>query len=599
MFARVYPLLRLPRRFTFFDYAVAESTSVSVGDLVEIPFKHRKLLGIVKELTDTSEYKRVSPISRVIEKSFFTPSDVKRIEQLSQRLIQSPSSVLDAALQGIDAKNPAEILSPQSTDRSKLTTDVGSEVTDAAKFIKGKQRSFVQLSQEAQWALAYGISTHADHQTLIVFPRSRDADLFRRAFAFSSAAVLHGKTPLKERATVIRKWRNGQIKTLIGTRQSTLISAQNLSEIIVVDAGSEDHIAVDRNPRFDARLASELLALQHDARLVSTSAFPTVHHLASGTPIHWAPNLSPTFVDLNAEEERSGTAFLSETLKKSVEKALQEGKKVLCSFNRKGVAKRIQCNACGYIPVCGTCRSVPLVRENDLACPTCSTEMWIPQSCPSCKQTRIGKRGWGNKGIAQAFAKTFPTATVGIVDKATQETNANILIATEYFFKSIHQPFAKQQFGLVVELAADVALSGDFRAAEKTAYKIHRLLRIAHQQHAPCVIQSWLADTTKPMLHAERFLKEELGVRNTYKLPPAINRYEVTCKSNADTIIPGMLEHANDQITILQTTDNTFELITQDMAIAEELLRPLPDACVVNPDVISYEHNDRATQSKS
>lgn len=599
MFARVYPVLRLPRRFTFFDYKITPDAPAAVGDLVEIPFKHRKLLGIVKELTETSEYKRVSPITRVVKKTFFSQGDVARIEHLAERLIQSPSSVVDATLQGIDAKNPAEILLPTSTPRSKLTTAVGSEVTDAAKFIRDKQRAFVQLSQEAQWALAYGISTHAEYQTLIVFPRSRDADLFRRAFEFSHAAVLHGKTPLKERATVIHKWRSGEIKTLIGTRQSTLIPANKLSQVVIVDAGSEDHIAVDRNPRFDARLAAELLASQHDSRLTSTGSLPTVRHIATKTPVYWASETDAIFVDLNAQEERSGTAFLSETLQKSVEKALHEGKKVLCSFNRKGVAKRIQCNGCGYIPVCGTCRSVPLVREKDLACPTCATEMWIPQSCPSCKQTRIGKRGWGNKGIAQAFSNAFPSARVGIVDKAEQQEDADILIATEYFFKSIHQPFAKQQFGLVVELAADVALSGDFAAAEKTAYKLHRLLRIARQQNVPCIIQSWLAETTKPMLRPKSFLQQELNVRNRYKLPPSTNRYEITCKKNAETIIPNMLEQTSDQITLLQTTDNTFELITQDMRAAEELLKPLPDACVINPDLISYEHNDRATQPKS
>ncbi|MBU4314898.1 hypothetical protein KJ673_00665, partial [Patescibacteria group bacterium] len=100
MFAQIIPLVRLPRRFAHFDYQIPTAMGVQVGDLVEIKFKNRLLSGIVRELSDKSEFKKISLIESIIQKNYLQDSDVKRLELIAHNLIQSPSTVFLTALNG-------------------------------------------------------------------------------------------------------------------------------------------------------------------------------------------------------------------------------------------------------------------------------------------------------------------------------------------------------------------------------------------------------------------------------------------------------------------------------------------------------------------
>lgn len=598
MFARVFPLTKLPRRFGFFDYRVPKTLRIQPGDLVEIPFRHRNLLGIVREVTDTSEFKRVSNISKLVEQGLCSTGDVERLEQIAKRLIQSPASIFDTTFQGINRSDGELTKYADPKSSPQVDANTAAQIQQAVSQTAPNMSQFVQVSMEGEFGLAHVLAKQSSNQTLILVPRGRLAELLIRSVHFKHAAILHGKTPLKERGAIIRAWKKGTLRVLIGTRQAALLPARNLSTVHIIGAGSDDHISVERNPRYDGRLAAELLAHQHGAALVFSGPFPRVEDFAQKRTILQDSDQKYTLVSLKAQEQSSGTAFLSEDLKKAVKTALQSQKKVLCSFNRKGVAKRLQCNACGHIPLCATCENVPTVRENDLLCLTCGAEMWIPTACPSCKEERLGKRGLGNVGIAQAFTKAFPGVKVGIIDKTNQHEDAEIQIVTEYFFTSIFQPFAQQQFGVVAELGADLQLGVNYSSAEKTAKKLHRLISIAAQQKATCIIQTWLPDVIKPLLQTETFLKQEHKTREAYHLPPVWNRYQVTCKKDAATIVPMVLQEATNQIEVLQTTENTFELLTKHPEAAQKLLAPLPDACIITPELSSYEYNERTTQSR-
>lgn len=570
MFAHVYPLKRTPRRFTFFDYKIPEGMTVKVGDLVEIPFKQSHIYGVVGEVTTQSKIPRLRDIFAVAEPGFLSEKDVRRLLCIAKNIIQSPATIFYSALGAYKAR----------TGRAKLIQSQRALSIDAetASFIGSTiaqltDSAFVQLSAEGEYALAALMRKKKDGQILLIFPREQDANRIANTLALGDVAVLHGKTTTAERDRIMQGWRNGSIQTLIGTKQAALIPAQNIEYIQIFDNASEDYRKLDRNPRIDARNATALLARQHDALLVYSGVTPRLS-LVKTAPLFWRTPESSNLISLRAPDEQSVVPFFSSSLQKAVELALQRGKNVLLSFNRKGVADRIQCNSCGHLPTCGNCGSFPSVREHDLICQTCKTEMWIPEQCPSCGQKKIRKKGLGNKELSHQLQTLFPKARVGIIDKDHQDLDADIILATEYFFKNTWHPFFEQTFGVMADLSIDMALIGsDFRNNEDALYKFHRLQAIAKQQHATCIVQTWIPDFIQPFQKPAEFLQKELRVREAYSLPPHIERYELMSSEQP-------LKHKKATQQNIQALFNT------------------PDTCIIHPERSYYDCPSRPSSPR-
>ena len=361
--------------------------------------------------------------------------------------------------------------------------------------------------------------------------------------------MIHGHTPTAQREAIIKGWANGNVKTLIGSRQVALLPAQKIDAILILESSSDDYSHLERNPRIDPRRAAELLASQHSAKLIYTSPTPSLEILHKNVPLTLSGMTKPSIVSIKAQEESTGVPFLTEQLFKAIYSSLQNRKSVLLSFNRKGVANRLQCATCDHIPTCGSCGSVPTVRNDDLICRSCGVEMWIPKKCPGCGSDKLKQKGIGNKRLKAELQKQFPEVRVGIVDKSLDESNADILIVTEYYFKNLHHTFAQKKFGVVAEISFDNELLGtDFRSSEYAVFKLHRLIQIAEWQKAHCLIQTWMPEVVRRMIDLKQYLESELAMRKKYNLPPASSFATITNRKE-QTEDFGVLTH--DHVTEL------------------------------------------------
>jgi primosomal protein N' len=518
--AEVIPSLRLPRRFSFFDYQIPDSMEVGVGDLVNVLFHGREIVGVVRGIKLTSEARKLAPVRSVALREWCSIRDVDRLETISSAIAQSPSSLLHT-------------ISPSG---SLLPTFRGIEVVQGGFTVKRSDVDHVTAIlanvEPAQAIIAdfalgvvlvHALQKSSKDQILVIVPTERDVELV------GTGSMLHGHTKPRERASIAMSWRQGKIKLLVGTRLASLLPAQKLSAIVVLDSGNNEHASTRRNPRFDSREAAKLLALQHQARLFFVDPLPRLEELSSSstTPQLYSSTTSSHLISLKNPLERTSLDLISATLLAAMEQALLSGKKVLLFLNRKGVAKRLQCGACGHIPLCGTCGNVPSVRKDDLVCAHCGTEMWLPEVCPSCGKAKIHLRGIGGAKVSDDLQKHFPSEKIGIIEKGRVENpDANILLVTEYFFSSFHKPFAKMNLGVIADLAGDLGLQNDdFRSAEETARKLSRLVIFAKRENAECIIQTWLPDIIQPMLRLDQFITAERELRERYKLPPFSYRY--------------------------------------------------------------------------
>jgi len=560
MYAQIIPLVRMPRRFACFDYSIPEQLNVQIGDLVIAPLKGRPVAGIVRGMTPNSEFDQIRSIENVIVSKFMTPADIERLELIANQILQSPATVFSSALQGITHSRSTAQEKPKvrsgSIDKQTASTIQSALATRPSPLLKGElegvqnrsnnSRSIETSLEGSITAIRFiiqrmnpkatpstsplGSGRTLRNQTLILCPRERDVDIISE-FIPTPHAKLHGHTSIAKRKWILENWRSGDLKVLIGTRQASLIPANSIESIIVIDPNSSDHVSYSRNPRYDARLSVQLLTNQHSAQTIFCGPISRIEDLNLETSI--TPTADCELIDLKDKREKTGIPLISEVLLDAISESLQNRQSVLISYNAKGVAKRLLCRSCGHIPMCGTCGSQPHVRLDDLVCPVCNTEMWIPKSCPSCKKNTLSSRGIGNKKIATELAKKFPQAKIEIIDKEhSKSSSADIQIVTEHYFQGIYKPFPEKRFGVIAELMADKSLGSDYESTIVTAHRIHRLLHMAHAHKSRCIIQTWMIDVIKPIIESKSFIKSESDLRSKYKLPPFADQFELSGEIN-------------------------------------------------------------------
>ncbi len=569
MYLRVFPILRLPRRFGVFDYELPPGLQADVGDLVHVPFHNRQILAVVAAVTDTTLVRsKIAQVTDVAFPSALSPSDVTRLVNLAKSIAQSASTIFLSTFGTLKNEQSAPRLVSSNNRSLTLPRDtvehlqkiieslslVGVRSGQAApapsesrpcngpRVGRGEpavtvddlqreaglpdhsERTTCQLSTEGSFALTKLLRAKIGQQLLIIMPRERDVELLAKLINLGpSCAVLHGHTKPYEREKIIHAWRSGKLQTLIGTLQATLLPAHKIDAVVVLNTGTEDHFSNRRNPRLDNRLAAEYQARQHQALFITTDFLPRPEEIAS-TPL---PSYAPTpldvkIIDLRSPEEQTPTPLLSESLLAAINTALQSQKKVLLFYNRKGVAKRVQCGNCSCLVVCPTCGNIPAIRPPMAHCQRCGHVFAIPTACGNCTHGKLSLKGIGNAHLEKALVALFPGVTVGRVEKNHVEgLQAQIQLVTEYFFSSLVQPFASKEYGLVADLAADLSLNPEnFRAEEETARKLHRLVNFGQQQHANVLVQTWLPDLIDSMRNGEAWLASEVTTRQSYNLSP-------------------------------------------------------------------------------
>ena len=545
--------MKLPRRFGSFDYRIPDGSSFCVGDVIHIPFRNRMIFGVIEELRDSTRESRVLSVPEQSPLFSMSQLHIHHLRTVASEIGQSMSSILSVAYEGL--LSYATAVPPRNQQRAASQTiqkDTIATVRDILQTIKTLPFSTHAADDETVAVLAHALATSTHGQLLILVSRERDAQFYRALLHAFDPLILTGKVKSSERNAALRAWKRGDRRVLIGTRQAVLIEPHALETILVIHAACDDHTSTRRNPHIDAVHVATSLAATYSARIVLTDSLPpvTLHvqTVSNDTARMTTREHEPTaqIIDVCNRGESSGLPLLSQTLLEAIKSALHSEKKVLLFLNRKGVAKRLECKECGHVPFCGTCGSLPTVRQEDLLCEACGTEMWIPKLCPACGSTKVGPRLIGGTRIINDLTKAFPDVSVGRIEKGRTDIHAQIIVATEFFWSSVAIPFHKFGFGLIAELLADVGFApGDYRGAEKTARKIQRLQNFAKRERAACVIQTVARDRLLSLLGAEHVQTQELAMRQKYLLPPfgvIITFEHATLDTLPNIFLPNMTE---------------------------------------------------------
>lgn len=507
MQAEIAILKRLPRRLDTLTYLIPEALSLRRGDLVLVPFRTKMLHGIVTRVSSGSRDK-LKPVLQIVISQFVSDAYLQCMEGLARSLIQSLSTVVySSVILPLHKQCPAghslwEVKRRQIMVRRHEVTFVGEIVRSATSH----PRLNAQVTDLTQAAAIIDGLRQGNGQLLILVPHHHDA------YALSSAlGIPFFDTTLKpvSRAQLATGWRTGGQRELIATRLGSLLPAKDLQRAVIVHSASAEHVQYDRNPRYDAR---EVLAVR-SAHLLSLEVLPRLNDLVTGEPTFWLPNELKTPVEvIDLKHERGKEFFLlTPTLLSMTREALQAGKNVLFSYNRKGVSRALECRDCGWI----------------------SNKDEIEHShCKLCQSPRLTQRGVGNQLVQKALTALFREIPIlrselGVVyhDPHTP----HIVLATQHHFESVLDPFAPANIDLVAELRADLGLLDTrYTAMERLAQRLWRLRGIAWRAKAAFVAQSFDAPLMRRVFdEPERFLRDELELRQRFAYPPFRALYRV------------------------------------------------------------------------
>ncbi|MGM0567609.1 MAG: replication restart helicase PriA [Elusimicrobiota bacterium] len=377
---------------------------------------------------------------------------------------------------------------------------------------------------------------------------------FLREFNSSGVDIWHSKVPPGRKMEIIKRLKKGKTKILIGTRSAVFAPIKNLGAVIV-DEEQDQSYKDENSPYYDARWAAEKRCDIEKARLLLSSATPSVENFyrARKKEISYVKITRPqenvkknevTVVDMKREK---GWMF-SRYLLNKIENNLKEKRRALIFVNRKGFSHSIVCSKCGENLKCPRCSINLSLRSGnqEMNCHVCSYSTTLPQECPHCGGAVFKYRGYGSERAEKALKKMFPESKVDRLDlnsvrkKSKQKKiyedfingKTDILIGTSLITAGLDFPDAS----LRAILNADTLLFlPDFRAAEKNYTFLRRLSFRGSEaeRKSEVVIQSFNPGSYSIKFQMSEnyldFYKEEIEIRKNCGFPPFKSLINIIC----------------------------------------------------------------------
>lgn len=331
--------------------------------------------------------------------------------------------------------------------------------------------------------------------------------------------------------------------------------------------------------------------------------------------------LDTRVINLRDSSEQTRWPLISSTLLSEIKVALGKREQVLLFLNKRGSARLLLCQNCGWHALCPKC-DLPLTYHGDthkLQCHTCGFSRSTPSVCPECSSHDIIFKSPGTKAIVEAIQYAFPEAIVARFDKDNSKAERlenrhgeivrgeiDILIGTQLLAKGHDLP----RLSLVGILMAENELQfPDYTSVERSYQLMNQLIgRVGRGHRAGTVIvQTYNPDNnavqTAVQKHSwDEFYRTQVQEREQFEFPPFFHlmKIEVTrgrlptvmnsCQQIIDYIrnsgepvkiigpAPSFLEKRNDSFT--------WQIIvkSKQRSALTRLAKSIPVKSIVNLD---------------
>ncbi|MDZ7744308.1 MAG: primosomal protein N' [Candidatus Saccharibacteria bacterium] len=549
----------------------ASKMNLARGTLVVVPLQQQPVIGIVIEQSNEPSFK-TKEISRQIGSNSLPDPLIKLIDWLRLYYPASLGGLLQAFL-------PSTLLKTsrlkETTDRAvksfqpkielpKLTAEQESAISTIESSNQtttlihgdtgsGKTRVYIELVRKA----------FAKQQSSIILTPEigltpQLAQTFLDTFG-DRVVVLHsGLTAAQRRDIWLRVLESDEPLIVVGTRSALFAPIKKVG-LIVIDEMHDQAYKQESAPYYQATRVAGQLAKLHQSKLIMGSATPPAadYYLLQkkGVPIvrmseSAIGRIRPADIEtvkLENREHFTRSAHLSNQLIKHVETALANNEQSIIFLNRRGTARVVLCQRCGWQSLCPRC-DITLTYHGDshrVLCHTCGHNTVAPPVCPSCNNHDISFKSIGTKYLVDELMRIFPKARVQRFDtdstkserleqqyKQVKSGKIDILVGTQLLSKGLDLP----QLSVIGVVLADTGLLiPDFTANELTYQQLTQIMgRVGRgHRHGHIVIQSYHPDNPAIKTAIQRdyqaFYEQEIAERKQYNFPPFVFLLKLAC----------------------------------------------------------------------
>lgn len=448
-------------------------------------------------------------------------------------------------------------LPPLTSDQAKVVN----AITDPDTYTlhgetgTGKTRVYIELAKRT---LAVGRSVVILTPEISLTPQL--AKNFKSAFG-DQVLVTHSQLTEKERRTIwLQAISSDKPLLIIGPRSALFTPLKDIG-LIVMDESHEPSYKQEQSPHYLTSKVAAQLAAFHRAILVLGSATPSIgdYFLASERkkPILRMTTLAQPgafkppkieIVDLRNRANFARSSYLSDQLLSAVDGALRAGEQSLLFLNRRGTARVVLCEQCGWQAVCEHC-NLPLTYHGDthiMQCHTCGRSQPAVSSCPVCGNPKIVLKSVGTKAIVDNISSIFPNARVQRFDTDNKKSeriehhyasildgNIDIIVGTQILAKGLDLP----RLSVVGVVIADTSLNfPDYTADERTYQLLRQVIGRVGRGHRDSRVVLQTYDPSNFIVQAaaknawENYYQRELAVREKFLFPPFCFILKLTCR---------------------------------------------------------------------
>ncbi len=566
-YAEVAVGLNLP---TTFDYRIPASFAkdVSAGCRVWVPFRQRRLLGIVVGLPSRPQVPRLKAILKLLDPKPLLSEELMALARwVSVRYLARLGQTLHLFIPGPLRKGrdfvasrkeelsfpvePTAPLAPNPDQQQALSEihraiEAGQHQVFLLHGVTGSGKTEVYL-QAIESVLKLGKSSIVLVPEIALTPQA--SQRFQGRFG-QTVAVLHSRLLEGTRLKEWQRVRAGQARVVVGTRLAVFAPAENLG-LIVVDEEQESSYKQEGAPGYHARDVAIHRGIRNKAPVILGSATPSLESFAQAHPggyrlltlpkrIEEVPLPDVQVVDMRQEEggiRRRG--FFSQPLLTAIGETLSQRQQVILFLNRRGFSTFVQCRACGKSLRCDACQVSLTYHQSQkkMICHWCHAKVPPPEICPNCRKEYLRFSGVGTQRVESELARHFPGAKMARLDtdaarlrgshvqilSAFNNHELDILVGTQMVAKGLDIP----KVTLVGVISADTALNlPDFRSAERTFQLLTQVAGRAGRGSLPGRV---IVQTYAPHHYATQaasrhdylaFFRQEIEIRRSLALPP-------------------------------------------------------------------------------
>lgn len=450
----------------------------------------------------------------------------------------------------------------------------------------GKTRVYLELAREA---------LKAGRSVIVLTPEiglTKPLDTTFEELFGQRVLVTHSEmTPAERRKIWLTLAAATQPYILIGPRSALFAPLRNVG-LIVMDEAHDTAYKQEQAPYYQTSRVAAQLAQLHQARFVMGSATPLISdyylfhkkklpiirmtELAAGSDNKKQANetsvdssVQAHIIDQREKAHFSRSPWLANDLITAVEHALTHDEQSMLFLNRRGSARLVLCQNCGWQALCPHC-DVPLTYHQDsyqMLCHSCDYSGSVPHSCPTCGASELIFRSIGTKALVEITQKLFPDARIARFDRDTERTERlqhqytallngeiDIVIGTQAIVKGFDLP----KLAVVGVIQADSGLNmPDYNASERTFQLLSQVSGRVGRGHRAGKLFIQTFNPESPIIaealskNYAGFYERELAERKAYHFPPfyfvmkvtAVRATSKAAKQAADKVIRSLETH--------------------------------------------------------